>query len=71
MVGREFVHVPVSARDHGDQLPGFGVPAEEVDSLVAAFEGLMDGRDARVSDGVRVRRRVRVVRGCTRSSPRP
>lgn len=53
VTGRGFAYVPVSARDYGDQLLGFGVPAEEVDSLVAAFEGLMDGRNACVSDGVR------------------
>ncbi|MEE1759406.1 NmrA family NAD(P)-binding protein [Streptomyces sp. SP18BB07] len=53
VMGRALAYVPVSARDYGDQLLGFGVPAEEVASLVEAFEGLLDGRNASVSDGVR------------------
>lgn len=53
VTGSEFSYVPVSARDHGDTLLGFVVSAEEVESLVEAFEALLDGRDASVSDGVR------------------
>ncbi len=53
VTGRAFAYVPVSARDYGDRLLGFGVPAGEVASLVEAFEGLLDGRNASVRDGVR------------------
>ncbi|MFM9700837.1 NmrA family NAD(P)-binding protein [Streptomyces europaeiscabiei] len=53
VTGSAFSYVPVSARDYGDTLLGFGVPAEEVASLVEAFGALLDGRNASVSDGVR------------------
>ena len=51
--GGELTYVPVTAREYGDTLAGFGVPAQEVDLLVEVFEGLLDGRNAHLSDGVR------------------
>ncbi|MFF7266567.1 hypothetical protein ACFZCL_40780 [Streptomyces sp. NPDC008159] len=53
VTGREVTYVPVSARDYGDALLGFGVPAGEVGALVETFEALLDGRNARTTDGVR------------------
>lgn len=53
VTGREFAYVPVSARDYGDALLGFGVPAGEVGALVETFEALLDGRNASTTDGVR------------------
>ncbi|MEV7339350.1 NAD(P)H-binding protein [Streptomyces sp. NPDC093544] len=50
--GGELTYVPVTARQYGDTLAGFGVPPEEVDLLVEVFEGLLDGRNAHLSDGV-------------------
>lgn len=51
--GRELVYIPVPARAYGEALMGFGVPAEEAEFLVEVFEGLLDGRNARLTDGVR------------------
>ncbi|NEB46879.1 NmrA family transcriptional regulator, partial [Streptomyces sp. SID339] len=51
--GREMTYVPVSAREYGAALAGFGVPAEEVEFLIELFETNLDGRNARCSDGVR------------------
>ncbi|MFF1295900.1 MULTISPECIES: NmrA family transcriptional regulator [unclassified Streptomyces] len=51
--GRELAYIPVPARDYGDALVGFGVPPEEAEFLVEVFEGLLDGRNARLTDGVR------------------
>lgn len=51
--GRELTYTPVPARAYGEALTGFGVPAEEAEFLVEVFEGLLDGRNARVTDGVR------------------
>ncbi|WP_414930915.1 NAD(P)H-binding protein [Streptomyces sp. Je 1-369] len=51
--GRELTYVPVSAREYGAALAGFGVPAEEVEFLVELFETNLDGRNARLSEGVR------------------
>jgi uncharacterized protein YbjT (DUF2867 family) len=51
--GRELTYRAVSARRYGETLTGFGVPAEEVEPLVEAFEQLLDGRNAHLSDGVR------------------
>ncbi|WP_367320134.1 SDR family oxidoreductase [Streptomyces sp. HUAS ZL42] len=50
--GRELMYTPVSAVQHGENLAGFGVPAEEVEFLVELFESLLDGRNAYLSDGV-------------------
>lgn len=46
------MYTPVSAVQHGENLAGFGVPAEEVEFLVELFESLLDGRNAYLSDGV-------------------
>ncbi|MGW0581168.1 NmrA family NAD(P)-binding protein [Streptomyces sp. NPDC002920] len=51
--GRELVYTPVPARAYGERLAGFGVPAQEVELLVAVFESLLDGRNASVTAGVR------------------
>ncbi|MET8243963.1 NAD(P)H-binding protein [Streptomyces sp. NPDC005202] len=51
--GRALTYRPVSARQYGENLTGFGVPPEEVEFLVDVFESLLDGRNAYLSDGVR------------------
>ncbi|EPH43750.1 putative Prestalk A differentiation protein A [Streptomyces aurantiacus JA 4570] len=51
--GREFGYVPVAAREYGAALTEFGVPDAEVEFLIELFETNLDGRNARVSDGVR------------------
>lgn len=50
--GRELTYRAVSAKEYGDRLAGFGVPEGEVGALVEAFEQLLDGRNAYLSDGV-------------------
>jgi uncharacterized protein YbjT (DUF2867 family) len=51
--GGELTYLPVTARQYGDRLAGFGVPAEEVTFLVELFESLLDGRNSYLSGGVR------------------
>ncbi|MFD4629205.1 NAD(P)H-binding protein [Streptomyces sp. NPDC058284] len=51
--GREIAYVPVSARDYGAALTEFGIPAAEAEFLVELFETNLDGRNARLSEGVR------------------
>lgn len=51
--GRELTFRAVSAKEYGERLAGFGVPEGEVGALVEAFEQLLDGRNAYLSDGVR------------------
>ncbi|WP_155053696.1 NmrA family NAD(P)-binding protein [Streptomyces blattellae] len=51
--GSGLTYTPVPARSYGKILTGMGVPAEEADFLVEVFEGLLDGRNAHVTDGVR------------------
>ncbi|MFI1356584.1 NmrA family transcriptional regulator [Streptomyces sp. NPDC020898] len=51
--GSELTYTPVPARAYGDVLIGFGVPPEEAAFLVEVFEGLLDGRNSRCTDGVR------------------
>ncbi|MEU0026068.1 NmrA family NAD(P)-binding protein [Streptomyces sp. NPDC006335] len=51
--GRELTYRAVSARAYGERLAEFGVPEGEVGALVEAFEQLLDGRNAYLSDGVR------------------
>ncbi|MET7452066.1 NAD(P)H-binding protein [Streptomyces sp. NPDC005574] len=52
--GRELTYRAVSARRHGDDLAGSGVPVVEADHLVELFESLLDGRNAYLSsDAVR------------------
>jgi uncharacterized protein YbjT (DUF2867 family) len=50
--GGELTYTPVTARQYGDNLTGFGVPPEEVEFLVDLFESLLDGRNSSLSDGV-------------------
>ncbi|MGW2045761.1 NmrA family transcriptional regulator [Streptomyces sp. NPDC001858] len=50
--GRALTYTPVSARQYGEQLAGFGVPPEEVAFLVELFDSLLDGRNAYLSEGV-------------------
>jgi uncharacterized protein YbjT (DUF2867 family) len=52
VTGRELTYRAVSARQYGEVLAGFGVPAEEVEFLVELFESLLDGRNAYLSEGV-------------------
>ncbi|WP_371668464.1 NAD(P)H-binding protein [Streptomyces sp. NBC_00289] len=47
--GRELAYRGVSARRYGDDLAGFGVPAEEVELLVELFASLLDGRNSYLS----------------------
>lgn len=51
--GREIRYVPVSAREYGAALAEFGVPPQETEFLIELFETNLDGRNARLSDGVR------------------
>ena len=51
--GTKLTYTPVPARAYGEALTGFGVPPEEAEFLVEVFEGLLDGRNARLTDGVR------------------
>lgn len=50
--GGELTYTPVTARQYGANLTGFGVPPEEVEFLVDLFESLLDGRNSYLSDGV-------------------
>jgi uncharacterized protein YbjT (DUF2867 family) len=50
--GRELTYRAVSARAYAERLAGFGVPEREAGALVEAFEQLLDGRNAYLSDGV-------------------
>ncbi|GAA3873115.1 NAD(P)H-binding protein [Streptomyces lacrimifluminis] len=51
--GSELTYTPVPARAYGEALEGFGVPTQEAAFLVEVFEGLLDGRNSRLTDGVR------------------
>ncbi|GAA4010990.1 NAD(P)H-binding protein [Streptomyces plumbiresistens] len=51
--GVKVTYTPVPVRAYGETLAGFGVPPEEVQLLIEVFEGLMDGRNARLTDDVR------------------
>lgn len=51
--GRPLTYRAVPARDYGEALAGFGVPQEEAAFLTEVFETLLDGRNARLEDGVR------------------
>lgn len=51
--GVKVTYTPVPVRAYGETLAGFGVPPEEAALLVEVFEGLLDGRNARLTDGVR------------------
>lgn len=51
--GRPLTYRAVSAREYGEALVGFGVPPEEVAGMTEIFGTLLDGRNARLSGGVR------------------
>ncbi|WP_053139011.1 sugar nucleotide-binding protein [Streptomyces ambofaciens] len=51
--GRALTYRAVAPHEYGANLAGFGVPAEEAAFLVELFAALLDGRNARLSDGVR------------------
>ncbi|MGI5392072.1 NmrA family transcriptional regulator [Streptomyces sp. CA-251251] len=51
--GRALTYRAVAAREYGGNLVGFGVPEQEAAFLVELFGTLLDGRNARLSDGVR------------------
>ncbi|MFI2425238.1 NmrA family NAD(P)-binding protein [Streptomyces sp. NPDC018955] len=51
--GRPLTYRAVPAREYGEALVGFGVPREEAAFLTELFGTLLDGRNARVEDGVR------------------
>ncbi|MFF1451391.1 NAD(P)H-binding protein [Streptomyces sp. NPDC058274] len=50
--GNKLTYTPVTARQYGSTLAGFGVPPEETEFLVELFESLLDGRNAYLSHGV-------------------
>ncbi|MEV7286237.1 NAD(P)H-binding protein [Streptomyces sp. NPDC093252] len=51
--GRPLTFRSVPAPAYREALTGFGLPEEEAAFLVEVFEGLLDGRNAYLSDGVR------------------
>ncbi|UVT14076.1 NAD(P)H-binding protein [Streptomyces thermocarboxydus] len=51
--GRPLTYRAVPADSYRETLTGFGVPGEEAAFLVEVFATLLDGRNARVEDGVR------------------
>ncbi|WP_373299618.1 NAD(P)H-binding protein [Streptomyces poonensis] len=51
--GRDFAYIPVSAREYGEALTGFGIPPEEAAVLIEIFETLLDGRNSHVTADVR------------------
>ena len=53
VTGTKLRYTPVPARAYGEALTGFGVPPEEAEFLVEVFEGLLDGRNSHLTDGVR------------------
>ena len=53
VTGTKVSYTPVPARAYGEALMGFGVSPEEAEFLVGVFEGLLDGRNAHLTDGVR------------------
>ena len=50
--GREIRYVPVSVDEHAAAAAEHGVPAEVVDLLTYLFSEVLDGRNARLADGV-------------------
>ncbi|WP_218825404.1 NAD(P)H-binding protein [Streptosporangium subroseum] len=51
--GREIRYVPVSPEQYAAELTEHGVPAEYATSLLDLFTGVLDGRNAHLTDGVR------------------
>jgi uncharacterized protein YbjT (DUF2867 family) len=50
--GREIRYVPVSVEEHAAAAAEHGVPAEVIDLLTYLFSEVLDGRNARLADGV-------------------
>jgi uncharacterized protein YbjT (DUF2867 family) len=50
--GREIRYVPVSIEQHAAEAAGHGVPADVVEVLTYLFSDVLDGRNARLADGV-------------------
>jgi uncharacterized protein YbjT (DUF2867 family) len=50
--GREIRYVPVSIEEHAAAAAQHGVPGEVVDLLTYLFSEVLDGRNARLADGV-------------------
>ncbi|KOG31208.1 NmrA family transcriptional regulator [Streptomyces resistomycificus] len=50
--GVRIAYTPVPTRAYGEALAGFGVPPEEVELLTEVFDGLMDGRNAHLTEDV-------------------
>ncbi|MEV4621615.1 NmrA family NAD(P)-binding protein [Asanoa sp. NPDC049573] len=51
--GREVTFVPVPLDAYAGELRGYGVPEEEIGLIVYLFGEVLDGRNARTTDGVR------------------
>ena len=50
--GRDIRYVPVSTKEYGAILAGFGLPPEEVTFMEEVFDGLLDGSNAKATDTV-------------------
>lgn len=50
--GREIRYVPISAEQYRSALVEYGLPADFVRSLVKLFASVLDGRNARLAEGV-------------------
>lgn len=50
--GRDVTYVPVTVEEHAADAAAQGVPAEVIDLLTYLFSEVLDGRNARVTDGV-------------------
>ncbi len=50
--GREIRYTPVTESEHAAAATGHGVPAEVVELLTHLFTTVLDGRNARLADGV-------------------
>ncbi|MEU5345712.1 MULTISPECIES: NAD(P)H-binding protein [unclassified Streptomyces] len=51
--GREIRYTPVSTKEYGASLAGFGLPPEEVAFMEEVFDGLLDGHNAQSTETVR------------------
>lgn len=50
--GREISYAPVSAAEHAETMTEHGVPPEVVELLTYLFTTVLDGRNAKLADGV-------------------
>ena len=50
--GREITYTPVTAKDYAATLVGWGLPGGYVTELIQLFTTVLDGRNARLGDGV-------------------